>query len=227
MTEEVQEVKEVKEEAVPFDLLENLGEAGGVAFTSLRHYRYNDDGEVEMLEVSVTGRGRNAREAFDNLGDVIKYAIAKGWNPYKKISSAPARVKAQEAPVGQAVPAVPAVPAGNPKAPAPAPATSNEPVLVPLEENVINATKLVVTPRPDGKVSLAFFAEGHKWADITKVCSIEQAIATLAPIGGFTAEHLQAVATYEPISAHISWVESEKLNAAGNPYKNIVAITAG
>jgi len=223
MTEENKEVKEVvgeKEEM--FQHLGDLGEAGGVAFTSLRHYRYSDDGDVEMMEVSITGRGRNAREAFDNLGDAIKYAIAKGWNPYKKISSSPARVKAQEAPAGQAVPAVQG---GNPKAPAPA--ISNEPVLVPLEENIINATKLVVTPRPDGKVSLAFFAEGHKWADITKVCSIEQAIATLAPIGGFTAEHLQSVSTYEPISARISWVESEKLNAAGNPYKNIASITAG
>jgi len=218
MTEEVKEVKEVKEEE--FQHLENLGEAGGVAFASLRHYRYNDDGEVEMLEVSVTGRGRNAREAFDNLGDVIKYAIAKGWNPYKKISSAPARVKAQEAPVGQAVPAVPAAPVVQKPV---------EPVYEPLQgqENVIDATKLVVTPRPDGKVSLAFFSEGHKWADITKVCSVADAVKTLAPIGGFAAEHLQALTTYEPISAHITWVESEKKNSAGNPYKNIVSITAG
>ena len=224
MTE--QEVKKTEEEIPEFQYLEDLGEAGGVAFTSLRHYRYSEDGDVEMLEISITGRGRNAREAFENLGDVINYAKGKGWNPYKKVSSAPAMQKAQAAPSVPSVPAVPAVPAVATGA-SPAPVPSNEPVLVPLEENVINAVKLVVTPRPEGKVSLAFFSEGHKWADITKVCSIEQAIATLAPIGGFTAQHLQAVATYEPISARISWVESEKLNSAGNPYKNIVSITAG
>lgn len=224
MTENL-EVQEVKEDAVAFGMLENLGEAGGVAFTSLRHYRYNDDGETEMLEVSITGRGRSAREAFDNLGDVIRYAKSKGWTAYKKVSGAPAKpqVAVPSVPAAPVAPAVPAVPA------APVVQKPVEPVYEPLQgqENVVVATKLVVTPRPDGKVSLAFFSEGHKWADITKVCSVADAVKTLAPIGGFTAEHLQALTTYEPISAQITWVESEKKNSAGNPYKNIVSITAG
>jgi hypothetical protein len=219
--EEGKEGKEGKEES-PFPYLEDLGEAGGVAFTSLRYYRYTENGETEMVEVSVTGRGRNAREAFENLGDVISYAKSKGWTAYKKVSGAPARPQIATTAVPAAVPAVPTVPA-LPAVPAAPKAV--EPVQE--EGNVITASKLVVTPRPDGKVSLAFFAEGHKWADITKVCSVEQAVAFLTPIGGFTAEHLKAVATYEPILAHITWVESDKKNAAGNPYKDIVSITAG
>lgn len=222
MTENI-EVSEVKEDAVAFGMLENLGEAGGVAFTSLRHYRYNDDGETEMLEVSITGRGRSAREAFDNLGDVIRYAKSKGWTAYKKVSGAPSKPQV-------ATPAAPAVAApAAPVAPvAPVVQKPAEPVYEPLQgqENVLVATKLVVTPRPDGKVELAFFSDGHKWADIKKVCSVADAVKTLAPIGGFTAEHLKALTTYEPITAHITWVESEKKNAAGNPYKNIVSITA-
>ena len=223
MTENM-EVSEVKEEAVPFGLLENLGEAGGVAFTSLRHYRYTEDGEAEMLEVSITGRGRTAREAFENLVDVLRYAKSKGWEAYKKVSGAPAKPKA----------ATPAAPAVAPVAPAVAPVAPVvqkpvEPVYEDIQgqENVLVATKLVVTPRPDGKVSLAFFADGHKWADITKVCSVSDAVKTLAPLGGFTAAHLAVTTTYEPILANITWVESEKKNSAGNPYKNIVSITAG
>jgi hypothetical protein len=111
--------------------------------------------------------------------------------------------------------------------PTPPPAQTNEPIYEDVAgENVFTATKLIVTPREDGKVSLAFYASGHKWADITKVCTVEQAVAILKPIGGFTPEHFAGIKTYEPIAAEITWVESDKKNSAGKPYKNIVSITA-
>lgn len=224
-SKKAEDKKEVKKVESEFPLLEGLGEAGGIAFTQLHFTRYDNDGYPEVMEVNITGRGRNAAEAFDNLGDAIHYAMSRGWSPYKKGSITPPKAVAPAVPAGTGASPVPAV-ATTSAVPVPALLT-DEPVYEDVAGvNVVHATKLVVTPREDGKVSLGFFASGHKYADITKVCTVEQAVQSLKAVGGFTPEHFKAIATYEPISAEIEWVESDKKNSAGKPYKNIVSITA-
>lgn len=222
---------EEKKVASEFPFLEGLGEAGGIAFTQMHYTRYDDDGYPEVMEINITGRGRNAAEAFDNLGDAIRYAMSRGWSPYKKGSMPAPRTASVAATVPTSTtPATSGAPAptqAHVPAHVPAPEPTYEDVGGERGENTLHATKLVVTPREDGKVSLGFFAAGHKYADITKVCTVEQAVQTLSPVGAFAPEHFRALSTYEPITAEITWVESDKKNSAGKPYKNIVSITAG
>ena len=196
---------------------EGMGEAGGVAFAQIRHIR-EVDGGTEVLEVNLTGRGRNAREAFENLGDCLKYAQKQGWSAYRKVNELP--VKAQAKAPAKAGPVTPVKAVATS-----AVSASGSPAQ--YSSGIFHVTKLEVTPRADGKVTLGFFEPGHKWADITKVCTVDVAISTLAPLGDFTEEHLRVPAVFDDIFAEIRWIDSENLNSKGKPYKNIVEIKAG
>lgn len=222
MTEQQEESKVEKE----FGFMpEGMGEAGGVAFAQIRHIR-EVDGGTEVLEVNLTGRGRNTREAFENLGDCLKYAQGKGWSAYRKVNELPHSSAAQKPALVLPTKAQVAGPASPIKTVATsAVSASGSPAN--YSSGVYHVTKLEVTPRADGKVTLGFFEAGHKWADITKVCTVDVAISTLAPLGDFTEEHLRVAAVFDDILATIRWIDSENLNSKGKPYKNIVEIIAG
>ena len=197
-----------------FPLLEGMGEAGGIAFTEIRHIRHTEDGGAEMLRINLTGRGRNALEAFENLATALKQVQAKGWTVYTPTKELP-KVEKKSLPT----PVAPASPIAQP-------AVGVAPQPQVTDGGTISVVKIVSTPRADGKISLGFFGEGRKYPDITKVCTVEQAVMTLSTIGSFTPDHFKAVAEYDGISAEVVWVASEKLNSRGVPYKNIVEVKA-
>jgi len=89
----------------------------------------------------------------------------------------------------------------------------------------INAVKMSVTPRADGKVEVKWFAAGHTYPDIYATKTVEALCDLLKATGQWTPAHFGAVAEYL-VPMTIRYVNSEKLNSKGNPYKNIVAVLA-
>ncbi len=224
---------------------ENLPEAFGIAWTELHGYKHdNVTGQDMPFKINVTGRGRTAREAFENLVDMITDG---------KMSAAEFRREAHiglypHVPAGKPAPATPATPA-TPKAPAAAkPATSSAPTPAPVSPaapaapaapapaapgsavgatGIFNIVAMDVMPQADGRVVLKFFGNDKKqprnqYPDITWTIAPETACEKLAPLGGFMPEHLSKAQTYN-LPCKLHWVNSEKLNRNQQPYKNIVS----
>lgn len=195
-----------------FSMAADLGEAGGVAFTSIRLARETPDG-LEVMDVNLTGRGHTAREALRNLSDGLAYAAEKGFSIYRK------EMRAQKLPETSALPKAASTPAQEPAYPAPA-ATG--------AIGVIRAVAISTIPRADGKVNVEFYSAGHKWPDLTRVCKPDDAITFLAPIGEFTLADFAEPRRYgdeqNPLAIDVKWRASDRLNSKGNPYKDIVSI---
>lgn len=200
MTEENTQQQEVKYPEFPQQL--NLGEAGGVAYATITHEVANEDGSKGIMEISLTGRGLTATEALMNLLDGIRFANTKGFKSHLIIHQPPA-------------------PAQPPAANAPAsPAAVAPPASTPTP-GILRAVKMDIAPRSDGKVDIKFYGDGHKYADLTKVATLEQAVLFLAPVGAFTAQHLASAASYV-VNLDVRWAESTRTNSKGNPYKDII-----
>ena len=211
MTEENTQQPEVKYPEFPQQM--NLGEAGGVAYATITHEVANEDGSKGIMEISLTGRGLTAVEALMNLLDGLRYAKSKGFKTHRTVYQPPAQTTmsvsvppaAVVAPPAS-VPAVPAVPAAP-------------------TQGILRAVKMDIAPRADGKVDIKFFGEGHKYADLMRVATVEQAIQFLSPVGAYTAQHLSVTASYQ-VNLDVRWAESDRRNSKGNPYKDILDIKA-
>jgi hypothetical protein len=124
------------------------------------------------------------------------------------------------APVGNGAPTQ----AAPPLAPAPAAPAPSAPDQKPLY--VLNATKMQIVQRPDGKVQLDFFLnDERKYSDLRWQDTPENTLRFLGRVGGWAAEHLRGAGTYT-INYDITWQYSDRLNTKGNPYRNIVGIAA-
>jgi len=82
--------------------------------------------------------------------------------------------------------------------------------------------KIAVTPKPDGKATVEFFATGRKFADIYATQKIESLVELFG--GGWRAEHFASAVTYD-VGLAVAYTLSDKLNSKNNPYKDIVGIT--
>lgn len=190
-----------------------LGEAGGIAWTELYGVKVVD-GQTYTVKINVTSRDLTTSRALDGLIDTIKYAEEhyKMYPYIKKTTVAPqvpAPVQKDEFP--EIVYTVPA----------PAPSAPAEPVYVDVE-NVFNITKMVVTPKAEGKTSVDFWETGRKFKAITLTQEPERLAASLSVVGAWKPEHFKAPAVYEPVKFRIFWANSTKLSDNGKPYKNIV-----
>lgn len=215
MTEQATQQQEVNQPAFPPQ--DNLGEAGGTAFANVYHEIQYEDGSKGILEIGLSGRGRTSAEALLNLLDGLHLANSKGYKSHRIIYQPPAAAQLAQTPPGAVAgsvppPAVIVPPASGSGAGQPAPASG-----------ILRAVKMDIAPRADGKVDIKFFGEGHKFADLTKVAAVDQAILFLAPIGAYTAQHLAVSASYQ-VSVDVRWAESERRNSKGNPYKDILDI---
>lgn len=207
MTEENTQQPEVKYPEFPQQM--NLGEAGGAAYATITHEVANEDGSKGVMEISLTGRGLTAVEALMNLLDGLRYAKSKGFKTHRAVYQPPA----QSQTLTVSVPPVVAPPASVPAVPA-----------VPAQ-GILRAVKMDIAPRADGKVDIKFFGEGHKYADLMRVATVEQAIQFLSPVGAYTAQHLSVTASYQ-VNLDVRWAESDRRNSKGNPYKDILDIKA-
>ena len=199
-----------------------LPEAGGVAFVELWGTVTDSATERrEAFKINVTARAETVQGAIDQIIAGMRYANEvyhlKPYNPMApQTPNRPAPVV-----TNQPNPNV----TNSAAAPAPAPAPSQ-----PVQENaadngVIQVAKVVVTPRTDGKTKVEFFGAGRKYADLSSVMTPDSLANLFGAIGGWTPEHF-VVATEYQVSFSAYWRNSEKMNSAGKPYRNVVRLEA-
>lgn len=194
-----------------------LPEAGGIAWCDVWGVKADADGVKHQVKINLTARGFTTTDALDSLLQALAHAreVYK-LNPFppddrNAMMTAPVSAP-QVAPV-----AVP--PVAPPSLPVP-----GEPVyedVAPISGGVINASNIIVAPRTDGKTAVEFYAPGRKFPEIKAVMMPEQLAALFG--GGWTPAHFKVAGNYA-VQVRVTWRPSEKLNSAGNPYKNIVKI---
>ena len=200
-----------------------LPEAGGVAFVELWGTVTDSATERrEAFKINVTARAETVQGAIDQIIAGMRYANEvyhlKPFNPLSpQTPNRPAPVTNQPNPNVT----------NSAAAPAPAPAPSQ-----PVQENenqpeggVIRVVKVLVTPRTDGKSKVEFFGAGRKYADLSSVMTPDSLANLFGAIGGWTPEHFM-VATEYPVSFNAYWRNSDKMNSAGKPYRNVVRLEA-
>lgn len=157
------------------------------------------------VPIDVKASGINTAAAIEDLYNGMAYGIETfGW----KLE--------QDAP--RPAPAVPAAQS--------APAPQSVVGALPVQDTSINTMEIrrvKVEPQPDGKIKVELYADGHKYADLKMTMGLDATLKALAGTGyEWTAEFLSKVSEYD-MSFYADWRNSEKLNSAGKPYKNVVA----
>lgn len=217
------ETEPTKKEFKPPEKDRSLSEAGGSL--SGKIYALDKDGRV-IAEFQATSRGNTLREAIDNMLDGIAYGKAFRLHLQEPApQQAPAKAKAEP---GRTPPA----PTLTPAPATPAPAGSNPPTIpqgsaVSGGGGTIHAVKVKTDLREDGRLNISFYEPNHQYADISTTRSVEDACVLLAPLGGFTAEHLLPSKTNPKpsytVNGFIDWLPG-KVNSRGKPYKDIVNV---
>lgn len=98
---------------------------------------------------------------------------------------------------------------------------------IPAHDGSVKSIRFTVEGHDGGKVKLSFFAEGRKWADITRVCTVDTAISMMQPTAKngkqWTQNHFEPGKDYA-LGCTVYYALSDKKNSKGNPYKDIVAV---
>jgi hypothetical protein len=189
------------------DATPDLPEAGGIAFMTV-YWR--------GVPVNVTSRAGNPYDALATLisgASLAKDALGVVLEKPGAATVAPPSGPAVQASFGPQAPAAP-VPTSTTSTPAGDSGLQS-----------FMAVRMDAEVRADGKVSLKFFDENpnHKFAELTTVKTVEQAVAMLAGTGAWTAGHFKASQAYQ-VKYLVEWTPSAKLNTKGKPYKDVVAI---
>ena len=216
VTDETENVNQLPDE-------DPIGEAGGVAWVDL-HGTKSLDGISYDVKISLTSRANTPITALTELLAAVKFA----QDNFKMYPFARKASGASAAPKNNNVSSAPAIPVSAPPVPSSTGSNPVEPTyedIQPSQGGIVNAVKMSVVPRADGKTQVGFFEAGHQYADINCVMTPAQIVALLSPTGVWTEEHFKVIATYEPIAYKIAWQPSTKLNKYNKPYKNVVSIT--
>ena len=161
------------------------------------------------IPIDVKSSGNTTAAAIDDLYSGIAHGIEKyGW-----------MLEQANAPKPQ------------PKEQSAAP--SNSPVTAKAGEssvdtsvNTLEVVKVRVTPKPDDKVELQLFGEGHQYADLYHNGTVKQVLAALTATGLVWDESHLKVASEFTVKFYADWRNSEKMNGKGKPYKNIIQYRA-
>lgn len=158
------------------------------------------------IPIDVKASGPDTASAIDDLYKGIKHGIENfGW--LLEQPGAPKMQTTDKAPASTPAPTGPAQPAN-----------------VDTSVNTMEIKKVKVEPQPDGKIKVAMFAEGHKYADLYMTQNLDRTLEALNGTGyEWTAEYLSKTAEYD-MAFFADWRNSEKLNSKGNPYKNVIAL---
>lgn len=89
----------------------------------------------------------------------------------------------------------------------------------------IRIAKMSVTPRADGKADVKFFEAGHQYPDLYATRTPAELAALLKATGEWKEDHFKAAAEYN-VTMTIDYKLSDKKNSKGNPYKDIVTVSA-
>lgn len=111
-----------------------------------------------------------------------------------------------------------------PAAPAPAP-----PAGPPAGGTTFRCVRIEVQPQPTGSSKIEFFGNdrkpgGNEFPTLAAYWDAVRAVNMFKETGPWTEEHFTKAAAYT-VNYDVTWVNSDKLNSRGNPYKNVVKIT--
>lgn len=221
------------------------GERGGIAWCHLYGLWVDKDSENKtphLVDISITDRAENSWDALQQMLKTLSQAKAMHLYPWQPDFSAslpknpPAQPKRETDPTGLPVttvqPPAPAQPAGAPPVPASAPAAPRTPAPRPPVQSqpaqpkggLLNVVKVEIKPRGDGTTQVDLFGAGRKFADL-HLYGDPEALADRFG-AGWQPEHFETPASYN-VALKVNWVESEKLNSKGNPYKDVTDIFPG
>jgi len=216
------EVKPEEKKLAPVVLTEpKFDEAPGIAFTKLFWQH-----EGQMGEINLTCRANTPIEALESLWQtMIESKKRYGFSLMDpSIQKSPGKVADIQPPTNPRVANV-----GIDKKPAPVPVGTKQPPAQKKSDpetgnGIIQAVKLEIKVVDEGKISLNWFASGHKYADIYTTRTAEKALELLQSTGeAWDESHLLIYGKYD-VSHNVYFRLSEKMNTNGNPYKDIVEI---
>jgi hypothetical protein len=190
-------------------------------------------GKEQVFDMQTTVRGVptewGMREHLRAVVGTIRAVVSVGGvskNTVAFAAPAPVTVATPEA-LTTATPtpaATPSPAAPSPTGPVPVGAGSGGPIPVggkPLQ--VFGASHMEILPQTDGKVQLAFYGPGDKYARLFHKRTPDELMQFLAQTDGWTPDHFKAPGKYE-VRYNVTWQESDKMNNKGNPYKNVISV---
>lgn len=183
-----------------------------------------EDGQ--LWSSGLTIRANSGPEAVEALLETLRYGA---WRCKMHVVKTPAP---QPGP-GLRQPAAPPEPEPSldrlPAAPGSPPPERSNPAATTTAAgapNVIYAVKLEITPKPDGKVTLAWFSAGHRFADITKTCPIGTAVDLLQSTGeDWRTADVSASRVVSPIRHAVAWHDGKPKAQGGGFYKDIDSVS--
>lgn len=188
-------------------------------------YIKNKDG-VEVA-FGLTVRGNSGPEAIENLLSTLAYGQKRcGMALIKTLNPSPAETRqaaAQAAGPSPELDRLPPAPSQAPQEPRSNPVSTG---VAPGTPNTIYAIRLEILPKPGGKVSLNWYAEGHRMATIYATLPIDRACDLLQSSGEQWKAADLTRADDVKVRHAILWVEG-KVNPnspEGRHFRNIVAI---
>lgn len=173
-------------------------------------------GQKEVFNLQTTVRGALVIEQVEQhlatVIDALKAVVERGGHA-KAVGAQPRADP--PAPAVTAAPGAPATPAPvAPPAPAQPQASGPESII---------ATRLVVVPQAEGKSKIEFYADGHKFPDLSVTRKLAELRNMLRLVGEWTDAHLSAAGDYG-VKYRVEYTLSSKLNSKGNPYKDIAGV---
>jgi hypothetical protein len=224
---------------------ENLGEAGGGAWTDLGGIKTDKDGQKHVVRINLTSRARTPAAALRNLIEAIQMAeVEFALHPYPaQINATPTQAAAPANNVPAVPPSLPpraattppvvpppagAIPAApsNTRPAATVPPATTAPAVPPAstgEVQTFRITKMEVTPLAGGKATLKFYQDGDRYPRITNSRPVDQICKMLESTGGWQPAHFQVAQEYA-VQFTLAWKNSTKMSQAGTPYKDIISI---
>jgi hypothetical protein len=209
MSEQMESV-EVKNDNTPL-----LPEAGGVAWVDLFGLKSDDQGVKHLVKISLTQRSSSSAEALEGLLATMRLAGEKYKLAPYQISTTPA-----PAPV-----AVKPAPATAKPAPAPAVTTVDGDI-------VMRVVKIDVLPQPGGKTKVSFYGDTFtkpvdKFPTISSTRAPDQHAAVFSALGEeYNDPDIFEEAVSWTLTCGLIYRLSEKLDSKGNPFKDLVRLTA-
>ena len=195
---------------VALEIQKALGEAGGVAWCELYGHK-EVDGVPVTVKINLTCRELNGALALESLINAL--AVAKD-----KYNMVPYNVLPKKAPV---------------VAEDPFPVKEEpryEPVRTKLPEGEsFHCVKFTSVAGSEGRVQISFYTD---MAGKTKFPYLKTTLATERAMAYFRGANLNITEAHLvsgqeiPCNLNVYFVYSDKLNSAGNPYKNVSAIEA-
>lgn len=192
------------------------------------YWTYGREGQQASIQTTVRGN-HTTEEIKMHLGSMVRamQTVVEIGGMLKLVgsngsSSVAATLPAQAAP--EQLPELPGMPTP------PEPEAPTDP-----DVETFRCVQMVVTPMEGGKVKLSFFGNDKKqpvneYATLNVTTQVEKALDVLAPLGGWTSDHLSKVRRFPDLNWLVDWkFGREGTDSKGKPfrYKDLASIRKG